>query len=68
MSAVLNDTILTKAVITSLFEEKNLIIEQDVLGCVIDDRSLIVLQNQRRTVLLSDEALNVPGVVATIPL
>jgi hypothetical protein len=57
-----------KAVITSLFEEKNLIIEQDVLGCVIDDRSLIVLQNQRRTVLLSDEALNVPGVVATIPL
>jgi hypothetical protein len=57
-----------KAGITSLFEGKNLRIQQDVLVCVIDDRSLVVLQNRRRTVLLSDEAINVPGVVATIPL
>ena len=57
-----------KAGTTSSHEGKALGVEQDVLVCVIGRNILAVLLNRRHFVLLSDEALCVLGVIATMQL
>ena len=57
-----------KAGTTSSHEGKALRVEQNVLVCVIGCNNLAVLLNRRHFVLLSDEALCVLGVIATMQL
>jgi hypothetical protein len=57
-----------KAGTTSLHEGKALGVEQDVLAYVISRNILAVLLNRRYFVLLSNKALCVVGVIATMQL
>ena len=57
-----------KASTTSSHEGKALRVEQKVLVCVIDRNILAVLLYRRHFVLLSDKALCVLGVIATMQL
>ena len=57
-----------KASTTLLHKGKALRVEQDILVCVIGRSILAVLLNRRHFILLSDKALCVLGVIATMQL